>query len=88
VAVRFVVLLLVPVAVVSYVAGRLLVVLCRDRAPRIAAIAEAWSPWLPVLVVLVALAFVHPAIAVVGGAGLAIFLTSSRAIGSPFRPRR
>jgi hypothetical protein len=54
----------------------------------VAAAVDRWWVWAPLVVVLASIAFVQPLLGAAAAIGLAVFLTSSRATGSPFRPRR
>ena len=85
---RWVVVALVPVALGCYVVRTILVLGLRRRAPRAAAAVDTWWAWVPLAVVIVALGFVHPLIGVGAATASYLFLTSSLARGSPFRPRR
>ena len=85
---RFVILALVPVALTCYLVRTVLYYGLRRRAPGVAAAVDRWWAWVPLLVVIVALGFVHPLLAIVAALGAVVFLTSSRAVGSPFKPRR
>jgi Na+-driven multidrug efflux pump len=86
--VRFAVLVLVPVVAVAFAVRTLLVVATRSRAPAAAAAVDRWWVWVPLVVVLAAITFVQPLLGAAAALGLAVFLTSTRATGSPFRPRR
>jgi hypothetical protein len=88
VAVRFVVLWLVPIAVASFLVRWLLQATVGRRAPRLAAAADAWLPWAPVLAVVVALTIFHPLVGLAAAVVAYLFLTSSLAVGSPLKPRR
>jgi hypothetical protein len=85
---RFVVLAIVPLVVASYLIRTVLIAVFHGRAPRVAAAADRLWAWVPLVVVLLAITFVSPILGVVATVAMAIFLTSNRAIGSPFRPRR
>jgi len=85
---RFVVLALVPVAIAAYVVRTVLVYGLRHRAPRVAGAVDRWWAWAPLVVVVVALAFVHPLLGLAAVVACYLFLTSSLATGSPFKPRR
>ena len=84
----FGVLALVPVAIAAYAVRTVLVLLLRDRAPRVAAAVDDHWTWAPLLVVLVVLTMVHPLLGLGASAVTVLVLTSSHAVGSPFRPRR
>ena len=86
--VRFAVLVLVPVVAIAFAVRTLLVLATRTRAPAAAAAVDRWWVWAPLVVVLAAITFVQPLLGAAAAIGLAVFLTSSRAKGSPFRPRR
>ena len=85
---RWLVVALVPLALGCYAVRTVLVHALRGRAPRAAAAVDQWWAWVPLVVVIVALAFVHPLIGVAAALAAYLFLTSSWAAGSPFRPRR
>jgi hypothetical protein len=86
--VRFAVLVLVPVVAIAFAVRTLLVLATRKRAPGAAAAVDRWWVWVPLVVVLAAITLVQPLLGAAAAIGLAAFLTSSRAKGSPFRPRR
>ena len=85
---RFVVLALIPVALASWAIKSVLVAAFRTRAPAAAAFVEQWWTWVPLVVVIVALAVVHPLLGLAAVVAAYLFLTSTHATGSPFRPRR
>ena len=85
---RSVVVALVPLALACYAVRTVLVVLLRRRAPRAADAVDRWWAWVPLGVVVVALGFVHPLIGIGAAVVAYLFLTSSWAVGSPFKPRR
>jgi len=88
VSARFVVLALVPIAMASYILRTLLLVLLGGRSPRAATAIDVGWRWLPLVVVLIVVTWAQPLLGVAGVVATALFLTSSRAYGSPFRPRR
>jgi hypothetical protein len=85
---RFIVLALIPVAIASWAVKSVLVAALATRAPATASFIERWWTWVPLLVVIVALTFVHPLVGLAAVGAAYLFLTSTHAIGSPFRPRR
>jgi hypothetical protein len=88
VPVGFAVVSLVPVVIASYLLRTILVLLFRRSAPRAAAFVDRWWAWAPLAVLLVLLTVTHPLIGLAGVIACYLFLTSSRATGSPFKPRR
>ena len=85
---RWVILLVIPIAVAAFVVRTVLVLALQRLAPNAAAFVDRWWPWVPLLVVLVLLFLVHPVVGIAATLGSWLFLTSSMAVGSPFRPRR
>ena len=77
-----------PLIAVAFVARTVLVLALRKRAPRAAEAVDRLWVWVPLVVVLAAIFVVNPLAGVAATIALGVFLTSSRAIGSPFRPRR
>jgi Na+-driven multidrug efflux pump len=84
---RFAVLAL-PLVAAAFVVRSVLSLALRTRAPRAAAAIDRWWVWAPLVVILVAIFVVNPLAGVVATIAMGVFLTSSRAVGSPFRPRR
>ena len=79
---------LVPVIVASYLVKTVLTVLMRRRLPRAAAVVDQTWAWVPLVVVLIVVTVAEPVVGLLATFAMVVFLTSDRAIGSPFRPRR
>lgn len=73
---------------VAFLARVVIVAVSRRRWPSVAAAANRWWAWAPLVVVCLFAIWLLPVVGVALTVGLVVALTRSRAIGSPFRPRR
>jgi hypothetical protein len=86
--VRLIVLWVIPLVAAAWVLRTALVLGLRARWPAAARWVDRWWLWAPLVFVLVAVTVVQPLLGVAGAVVLWFALTSARAAGSPFRPRR
>jgi hypothetical protein len=84
---RAVILVLIPIAAASYAVRTLVLAVLGEKAPRVAAAVDASWAWVPLIAVLVVVTIANVAVGVLAAVAMLVFLTSSHAIGSPFRPR-
>jgi hypothetical protein len=80
---------LVVAAAAGALVGRLVLTsVTRRRWPAVAAAVERWWVWVPLAVVAAAAIWVVPVFGAIVTGGMLIALTTGKAVGSPFRPRR